>query len=140
MKAADGKKKMSRNRARKVAYAAQADAGSRNQSTLDGPVVGRFEKVTEEEVIVTDETGEIIKRFTRKLARPYDRIVHDGPKSDAPAATRTPKRATDGRKRRRQDAAWARCKNPNEHFKIGIRNCKSCGCPASEAATAKDAA
>jgi hypothetical protein len=142
VKAPDGKKKMSRNRARKAAYAAQADTSSRNQAVLDGPVVGHFEKVTEEEVIVTDEeTGEIVRQFTRKLARPFERIVHDGPASDGPAAARTPKRATDARKRRRQIAAWSRCKALREtDAHRGEGNCGCCGCPPGEQATAKDAA
>ena len=87
--------KMSRNRQRKTLYSAQADNGSRNQNTIDGPIVGRFEIVT-----VDEETG-------RKVS-PYRRVVHDSAGGKAPAPSRSPKRSTNARRERRQRGALAR--------------------------------
>lgn len=137
--------KSSRNQQRKKDYYGKADKGSRNQDQLDAPVVGRLV-----EVKIDPETG--------RPCRPYTRVVHDGPvKTDggivaAPVKAKAEKRATDARKRRRQDAAWARCENLRGHrfneppkYRDSLRpilyqadRCASCGCPASAAASSSE--
>lgn len=117
-------KKMSRNSSRKVAYAAKADKSSRNEHAISEPIVGRL--VTEEVVSINTETGE--RKITHKLENP--KIVHDEKISSAVKSGAA--LSEDPRKRRRQEAAWARC---NGHH--GVINCFSCGAPIALANGAK---
>lgn len=129
-------KKLSRNQARKIAYAQQADRSSRNEHTLDGPIIGRLVTVTTEPVIkyVPDEeswTGERAVIVGERKVKPYQKIVHD----ETPAETkqRTAKREPNAQKRRRQIAAWSRCATrlaTGEHSPD--MNCRCCGCPVSQ--------
>ena len=115
--------KMSRNRQRKVTYAAQANKSSRNEVCLDAPVVGRIE------VTCVDEDGRLCGR--------HERVVHDGEKKVGPvtpavsgAAARVSHASSsepDVRRRRRQEAAWGRCEKHGPD--MGPDNCPSCGCP-----------
>lgn len=63
-------KKLSRNQARKIAYAQQADRSSRNEHTLDGPIIGRLVTVTTEPVIkyVPDEESWTAQKRRRQIA------------------------------------------------------------------------
>ena len=64
------KEKMSRNRERKSRYAALADKSSRNETTLDGPIIGHFETIIDKE------------RFGD--SHPHEVLVQDGKRSPKP--------------------------------------------------------
>lgn len=124
--------KMSRNQRRKAAYSAQADKGSRNQEQIAAPIVGRLEMVTHE-TVTTVRNGEIID-LVRPI-QPYQRVVHDQIEQKTETVQKPAKRETDARKRRRQEAAWARCKTKSETGSHSDNtNCHSCGCPVDKAA------
>ena len=148
-----GPAKMSHNRTRKAAYAAQADKGSRNENSIgEKPIIGRLVMVdatkpcracegsrTDEDGNACrkcDGTGTVVARDINGQARQVQIIVHDGDATPAAVAAGTSKReVADAGKRRRQEAAWARCKYAAQGHKIESKaNCQSCGCPATEAA------
>lgn len=150
--------KMSRNRQRKTAYAAQADKSSRNEVVIEGPIVGHFEAVTVTKdcfcVRVDEEGGGSgpdpkcrkcggtgARPVTDALGKPkqIERIVHERRTSSAPtdatastAVSHASREATE-RKRRRQEAAWERCRTKTASGKHDLKdnNCRCCGCPAS---------
>lgn len=107
--------KQSRNAVRKRLYADEADKGSRNQTPIAAPIIGRMEWV--------------LTKVT-----PYQRIVHDqeGLADRAKGAKREP----NARKRRRQLTAWSNCRLTAHNFiahNFINGNCKCCGCPATSA-------
>lgn len=110
----------SRNRQRKALYASLANKESRNQEQLTAPIIGHFET-------------QIVKVGGKTISERV--IVH----ADAPANTAhvSTKRSPNAQKRRRQLSAWARCRTKRDmgdHDFDGPRpNCRSCGCPESEA-------
>ncbi len=129
---------MSRNRARKIAYAAQANQGSRNQDAIDGPIIGRFELVTTEPItkVVADETSWSGERLIvvghRPVAKPYQRIVHDGDATTA-APVRHREKSGSPKAVARRERAQARCAETNHRYKqrdasaIDGNRCGKCG-------------
>lgn len=147
--------KTSRNRTRKAAYAAQADKSSRNENSIgEKPIIGRLVMVDATKPCRaceggrTDEdgnacrkcggTGSVVARDANGNVRQVQIVVHDGDSTQGAAAiggTSSKHEVADAGKRRRQEAAWARCKYAKQGHKIeGLVNCQSCGCPATEAA------
>jgi hypothetical protein len=132
-------KKNSRNRQRKTLYASLADKGSRHQESIgETPIIGRFETVTTEPIYRENPENpyEVVPIGERKLKKPYQRIVHDDKKEPARTSQERASQPAKGRKRWRQERAWARCaevKATGKHRGRGV-NCHCCGCPPHEQA------
>lgn len=119
--------KMSRNQRRKALYSSLADKGSRNQDTI--------------EVVACPACGggrshDGNRAQCGKCGGIGSVPVAGAVTVESLVVSRTPKRESDARKRRRQIAAWGRCRTLLETGKHSGHdlNCKCCGCPVSEQA------
>ena len=127
--------KMSRNQARKAAYLGQADKGSRNQSAIDKPIIGRLVQVDTEPVFrkVEDEEalfGYRMEQVGLKPIKPFVMVVHDNIKAESSTkGIKSPnRREPNAAKRRRQQGAWSRCKHHTDPTYIsGRAQCGYCG-------------